>query len=203
MLLWILGTILAVAIAAVGWGLQMWEIAAKPLGMALVGIGGTMILFVLCYGIWHLRKRRQARKIKVAKEADAPTESQQATPEVTLAISKANSSYVGEKKCFLVTVCVTLTATIVPLQLAWLRLVIAEKAFAPVAQTPKETDRIEHKQEVYEVQYEVDRHTCLKGRYADSKSRQSRENCWGYISANAGGQNWESEDFEIIPLPLK
>jgi len=122
--------------------------------------------------------------------------------EVNIEIFEAHySSYNRDKDCFLVMVRLTLKATVVPLQLAWLRLMIAGKAFDSVSAKPKLADKIEYTQQTYELEYEVDAHTFLKGRYADPNTMQQRSNCWGHILANAGGTDWKSKEFEIIFTP--
>lgn len=105
--------------------------------------------------------------------------------------------YNGDTKCLLVVVVLRLKTRIVPRHLAWIQLVIADKPFDSISSKPPLGDEIKHTQQQYELEYEVDAHTFLKGIYADSKTMQQRPNSWGHILANAGGIDWKSEEFEI------
>jgi len=177
-----------------------------------VGIPILVVLLILgIYLIWRAykqQKKQQVSKLHRRKDSEGkqisgtptqPAESKQDIKEVKIEVSEANSyDYDGDKKCFLIMVVLVLKPTVVPLHLGWLRLVIAGKVFDTVSVKPPLTNKIEHTQQTHELEYEVDVDTFLKGRYVDLNTMQKRPNCWGYISANAGGQEWKSEEFEIM-----
>jgi len=175
-------------------------IRSLPLAISLWSIGGIFLVVAAYLWIEWLRgKKQKPRKDKGV----VPHWLSARRKRVKIDVSEAKyTEYIQAKGCFLVTVTLRLQSTRVPLQLAWLQLVITGKAFDPISSKPPLTDKIEHREQTYELQYEVDYHAFRKGQLTESNLKQPSDNSRGFILANAGGKEWRSEEFEIKSPPF-
>ena len=160
----------------------------------------------LIWGFWPLvfgKKSKQDKKQKKQQNRKMvfgwlSTRSK----EVKIEVFETKCSYNGDTKCFLVGEEVILKTKVVSQHLAWIRLVIAGKEFDPISSKPPLGDEVKHTQQKYELEYEVDADTFLKGRrYAEPQTMRLYPKYWGFILANVGGIDWKSGEFEIGALP--
>lgn len=182
----------AILLQVLGWGITRLNTIVGEIIWGLLAIVGV-------YLIWRAYKQqKKQRASELHKGKDSGIKDIQEMQEVQIEVFETKCAYNGDIKCFLVVVVLRLKTRVVPRHLAWIRLVIAGKEFDPISSKPPLVDEIKHAQQKYELEYEVDTHTFLKGRYVDSNAKRSPPNCWGSILANVGGADWKSEEFEIV-----